>query len=37
MLRDLGVCSIVLLTTKHIHYIGLGGFGISIAEVEIMR
>ncbi len=36
ILRDLGISSIVLLTTKHMHYVGLGGFGISIAELEMM-
>ncbi len=32
ILRDLGVSSIRLLTTKSRHYVGLSGFGIAIAE-----
>ncbi|MDQ0314355.1 3,4-dihydroxy-2-butanone-4-phosphate synthase [Amorphus orientalis] len=36
ILRDLGVSSIRLLASKERHYVGLGGFGISINSTEIL-
>ena len=36
ILRDLGVCSIRLLATRTRQYVGLGGFGIEIADTEII-
>ena len=36
ILRDLGVVSIRLLAAHRRHYIGLSGFGIEIAETEIL-
>ena len=35
ILKDLGVSSIKLLTSRERHYVGLEGFGIKIAETEI--
>jgi 3,4-dihydroxy 2-butanone 4-phosphate synthase/GTP cyclohydrolase II len=35
ILKDLGVTSIKLLTTRARHYVGLEGFGIKIAKTEI--
>jgi 3,4-dihydroxy 2-butanone 4-phosphate synthase/GTP cyclohydrolase II len=35
ILKDLGVTSITLLTTRARHYVGLEGFGIKIAKTEI--
>jgi 3,4-dihydroxy 2-butanone 4-phosphate synthase/GTP cyclohydrolase II len=35
ILKDLGVSSIKLLTTRARHYVGLEGFGIKIAKTEI--
>ena len=35
ILKDLGVSSIRLLTTRERHYVGLEGFGIRIAKTEI--
>jgi len=35
ILKDLGVSSIKLLTTRERHYVGLEGFGIKIAKTEI--
>ncbi|MBO9097496.1 MULTISPECIES: 3,4-dihydroxy-2-butanone-4-phosphate synthase [unclassified Rhizobium] len=35
ILKDLGVTSIKLLTTRSRHYVGLEGFGIKIAQTEI--
>ena len=37
ILRDLGVSSIRLLATRHIHYVGLAGFGITINGTEMIR
>jgi len=37
ILRDLKVSSISLLATKHREYVGLSGFGIEIAETEIVE
>ncbi|HEX2257671.1 MAG TPA: 3,4-dihydroxy-2-butanone-4-phosphate synthase, partial [Afifellaceae bacterium] len=36
ILRDLQVSSIALLATQHRQYVGLAGFGIGIAETEIV-
>lgn len=36
ILKDLGVQSIRLLASRERHYIGLGGFGIEIAETDIL-
>ena len=36
ILRDLGIGSIRLLAAHRRHYIGLSGFGIEIAETEIL-
>ncbi|MCB1493509.1 MAG: 3,4-dihydroxy-2-butanone-4-phosphate synthase, partial [Rhodobiaceae bacterium] len=36
ILRDLGVTSIRLLTTRARHYVGLSGFGIAIAETVFL-
>jgi 3,4-dihydroxy 2-butanone 4-phosphate synthase/GTP cyclohydrolase II len=36
ILKDLGIGSIVLLTSRERHYIGLEGFGIRIARTEII-
>ena len=36
ILRDLGVSSIRLLATRARQYVGLGGFGIEIADTEII-
>ncbi len=35
ILRDLGVSSIKLLTSRERHYVGLEGFGIKISTTEI--
>lgn len=35
ILKDLGVSSIKLLTTRERHYVGLEGFGIKIAKTEL--
>lgn len=35
ILKDLGVSSIKLLTSRERHYVGLEGFGIKIAETDI--
>lgn len=37
ILRDLGISSIRLLTTRERHYVGLEGFGIDIASTEIIE
>jgi 3,4-dihydroxy 2-butanone 4-phosphate synthase/GTP cyclohydrolase II len=37
ILRDLKVSSISLIATKHRQYVGLAGFGIQIAETEIVE
>ena len=37
ILRDLGIISIRLLAAHRRHYIGLSGFGIEIAETEILE
>ena len=37
ILRDLGVSSIKLIATQHRQYVGLAGFGIEIAETEIVE
>ena len=37
ILRDLGIASIHLLATHRRHYIGLSGFGIAIAETELLE
>lgn len=37
ILRDLGVPSIRLIATQHRQYVGLAGFGIEIAETEIVE
>jgi len=37
ILRDLGVTSIKLIATQHRQYVGLAGFGIEIAETEIVE
>ncbi len=37
ILRDLGVSSIRLVATQHRQYVGLAGFGIEIAETEIVE
>ncbi len=36
ILRDLGVSSIKLITSREKHYVGLEGFGIEIAATEII-
>ena len=36
ILRDLGIVSIRLLAAHRRHYIGLSGFGIEIAETELL-
>lgn len=36
ILRDLGISSIRLLTTRERHYVGLEGFGIEIAATDII-
>ena len=36
ILRDLGISSIRLLTSRERHYVGLEGFGIAISETEIL-
>jgi 3,4-dihydroxy 2-butanone 4-phosphate synthase/GTP cyclohydrolase II len=36
ILKDLGISSIRLLTSRERHYVGLEGFGIKIAATEIM-
>ena len=36
ILRDLGVSSIRLIATQHRQYVGLAGFGIEIADTEIV-
>jgi 3,4-dihydroxy 2-butanone 4-phosphate synthase/GTP cyclohydrolase II len=35
ILKDLGVSSIKLLTSRERHYVGLEGFGIKITKTEI--
>ena len=37
ILRDLGIVSIRLLAAHRRHYIGLSGFGIEIAETELLE
>lgn len=37
ILRDLGVCSIALMTRSPRHYVGLGGFGIEITETIVLQ
>jgi 3,4-dihydroxy 2-butanone 4-phosphate synthase/GTP cyclohydrolase II len=37
ILRDLGVSSIKLLALRHLHYVGLAGFGIELAHTELLR
>ena len=37
ILRDLGIASIRLLAAHRRHYIGLSGFGIEIAETELLE
>ena len=37
ILRDLGIASIRLLANHQRHYIGLSGFGIAIAETELLE
>jgi 3,4-dihydroxy 2-butanone 4-phosphate synthase/GTP cyclohydrolase II len=37
ILRDLRVSSIALIATQHRQYVGLAGFGIEIAETEIVE
>jgi 3,4-dihydroxy 2-butanone 4-phosphate synthase/GTP cyclohydrolase II len=37
ILRDLGIVSIRLLAAHRRHYIGVSGFGIAIAETEILE
>jgi len=37
ILRDLGVSSIRLLTTRVHRYVGLAGFGVAIAGSEIVQ
>jgi 3,4-dihydroxy 2-butanone 4-phosphate synthase/GTP cyclohydrolase II len=37
ILRDLGVRSIALMTTSERQYVGLGGFGIEIAETVLLQ
>ncbi len=37
ILRNLGVSSIKLIATQHRQYVGLAGFGIEIAETEIVE
>ena len=37
ILRDLGVTSIKLIATQHRQYVGLAGFGIEIAQTEIVE
>lgn len=36
ILKDLGISSIRLLSTRERHYVGLDGFGIDITETEIL-
>lgn len=36
ILRDLGISSIRLLTTRERHYVGLEGFGIEIASTDLI-
>ncbi|MGI9415058.1 MAG: 3,4-dihydroxy-2-butanone-4-phosphate synthase, partial [Hyphomicrobiales bacterium] len=36
ILRDLGVKSIRLLSTRDRHYVGLSGFGIEINSTELL-
>jgi 3,4-dihydroxy 2-butanone 4-phosphate synthase/GTP cyclohydrolase II len=35
ILKDLGVSSITLMTSRERHYVGLEGFGIKISKTEI--
>jgi 3,4-dihydroxy 2-butanone 4-phosphate synthase/GTP cyclohydrolase II len=37
ILRDLGVRSIALMTSRPRHYVGLGGFGIEINETIVLK
>jgi 3,4-dihydroxy 2-butanone 4-phosphate synthase/GTP cyclohydrolase II len=37
ILKDLGISSIKLLTSGEHRYVGLAGFGIEIAETELIR
>jgi 3,4-dihydroxy 2-butanone 4-phosphate synthase/GTP cyclohydrolase II len=37
ILRDLGIASIELVTSRERHYVGLEGFGIRIARTQIME
>jgi 3,4-dihydroxy 2-butanone 4-phosphate synthase/GTP cyclohydrolase II len=37
ILRDLGISSIELITSRERHYVGLEGFGIRIARTQIME
>jgi 3,4-dihydroxy 2-butanone 4-phosphate synthase/GTP cyclohydrolase II len=36
ILKDLGITSIRLMSSRERHYVGLEGFGITIAETEIV-
>ncbi len=36
ILRDIGVSSIKLLALRHLHYVGLEGFGIELAHTELL-
>jgi 3,4-dihydroxy 2-butanone 4-phosphate synthase/GTP cyclohydrolase II len=36
ILKDLGITSIKLISSRERHYVGLEGFGIQIAATEIM-
>ena len=36
ILRDIGVSTIKLLALRHLHYVGLEGFGIELAHTEIL-
>ena len=37
ILKDLGVSSIRLLSSRKRHYVGLEGFGIAIAETDLLE
>ena len=36
ILRDIGLSSIKLLALRHLHYVGLEGFGIELAHTELL-